>query len=259
MMRRLLSALALVLLIAAPAAAQNQGGQGQGGAGGGGSGDALVANPLSQFAATTSAQLAGVISDESGTGLVILQTGATLVGPALGTPTALVGTNVTGLPLTSGVTGTLPFGNGGTGLAALGTALQVLQVNAGATALEYVTLAGGGDALIANPLSQFAATTSAQLAGVISDETGTSLLVYNTSPTLVTPALGTPSAAVLTNATGLPIGGLANGTDGELITWDAAGAPAAVAVGTATHVLTSNGAGAAPTFQAAAGGALSGC
>lgn len=47
---------------------------------------------------------------------------------------------------------------------------------------------------------------------------------------------------------------LANGTDGELITWDAAGAPATVAVGTATHVLTSNGVGAAPTFQAAGGG-----
>jgi hypothetical protein len=47
---------------------------------------------------------------------------------------------------------------------------------------------------------------------------------------------------------------LAAGTDGELITWDASGDPATVAVGTATHVLTSNGAGAAPTFQAAAGG-----
>ena len=43
---------------------------------------------------------------------------------------------------------------------------------------------------------------------------------------------------------------LANGTDGELITWDAAGAPTVVAVGTATHVLTSNGVGVAPTFQA---------
>jgi hypothetical protein len=47
---------------------------------------------------------------------------------------------------------------------------------------------------------------------------------------------------------------LANGTDGELITWDAAGAPAAVAVGTSGQVLTSNGAGAAPTFQDSAGG-----
>lgn len=39
---------------------------GGGGGGGGGGGDALVANPLSQFASTTSAQLAGVLSDETG-------------------------------------------------------------------------------------------------------------------------------------------------------------------------------------------------
>ena len=53
---------------------------------------------------------------------------------------------------------------------------------------------------------------------------------------------------------GVPVNNLRVGTDGELITWDASGDPATVAVGTATHVLTSNGAGAAPTFQAAAGG-----
>ena len=53
---------------------------------------------------------------------------------------------------------------------------------------------------------------------------------------------------------GVPVSELRAGTDGELITWDASGDPAAVAVGTATHILTSNGAGAAPTFQAAAGG-----
>jgi len=45
---------------------------------------------------------------------------------------------------------------------------------------------------------------------------------------------------------------MAGGTDGNLITYDASGDPAYVATGTATHVLTSNGAGAAPTFQAAA-------
>lgn len=47
--------------------------------------------------------------------------------------------------------------------------------------------AGTGDALVANPLSQFAATTSAQLRGVISDETGTGAAVFGTSPTLSTP------------------------------------------------------------------------
>lgn len=55
---------------------------------------------------------------------------------------------------------------------------------------------------VANPLSQFASTTSAQLAGVLSDETGTGLVVFNNSPTLITPALGTPSALVGTNITG---------------------------------------------------------
>lgn len=44
-------------------------------------GDALTANPLSQFAATTSAQLAGVISDEVGTGAVVLNVDAILLSP----------------------------------------------------------------------------------------------------------------------------------------------------------------------------------
>jgi len=52
----------------------------------------------------------------------------------------------------------------------------------------------------------------------------------------------------------IEVADFANGTDGELITWDATGAPAVVAVGTAAQVLTSNGAGAAPTFQDAGGG-----
>ena len=47
---------------------------------------------------------------------------------------------------------------------------------------------------------------------------------------------------------------LASGTDGELFSWDTNGDPAKVAVGTNNHVLTSNGAGAAPTFQATQGG-----
>jgi hypothetical protein len=55
----------------------------------------------------------------------------------------------------------------------------------------------------------------------------------------------------------IPVSALADGTDGELITWDASGVPATVSVGTATHVLTSNGAGAAPTFQASSGGGSS--
>ena len=62
-----------------------------------------------------------------------------------------------------------------------------------------------------------------------------------------------PTVAGVTGAV-VTVANLANGTAGQIPTWDAAGVAAAVATGTATHVLTSNGAGAAPTFQAAAGG-----
>ena len=105
-----------------------------------------------------------------------------------------------------------------------------------------------------------------------------------TAPTFTTPALGTPASGVMTNVSGtassltagnvttnanltgpvtssgnataiadkaLAIAKLADGTDGQLITWDASGVITTVAVGTADHVLTSNGAGAAPTFQSA--------
>jgi hypothetical protein len=61
-------------------------------------------------------------------------------------------------------------------------------------------------------LSVFAATTSAQLAGIISDETGSDKMVFATSPSLTTPALGTPSACVLTNATALPAAQIVVGT-----------------------------------------------
>ena len=67
---------------------------------------------------------------------------------------------------------------------------------------------GGTVAYTANKLSVFAATTSAELAGVISDETGSGALVFATSPTLVTPILGTPSSGDLSNCTNVPAGQL---------------------------------------------------
>lgn len=67
-------------------------------------------------------------------------------------------------------------------------------------------------AMTNDKLSAFAATTSAELAGVISDETGSGALVFANSPTLVTPALGTPSSVNLTNGTSLPVSGITSST-----------------------------------------------
>lgn len=50
-------------------------------------------------------------------------------------------------------------------------------------------------------------TDSASLRALLSDETGSGAAVFATSPTLVTPLLGTPTSGTLTNCTGLPQAG----------------------------------------------------
>jgi len=126
-------------------------------------------NNLSVMAATTSAQLAGVISDETGSGSLAFATSPTLVTPVLGTPASGTLTNCTFPTLNQDTTGNAATVTNGV----------------------YTT----------DNLSALAATTSLQLKGVISDETGSGSVVFATSPTLVTPALGTPASGTLTNCT----------------------------------------------------------
>jgi hypothetical protein len=123
----------------------------------------------------SSANLISAVTDETGTGSLVFANSPTLVTPALGTPSALVGTNITGTA--SGLTA----GN----------------VTTNANLTGAVTSVGN-----ATSLGSF---TSSQLAGALTDETGSGSAVFATSPTLVTPILGTPTSATLTNATGLPI------------------------------------------------------
>lgn len=62
---------------------------------------------------------------------------------------------------------------------------------------------GAAFSLTSGNLSQFAATTSAQLLGVLSDETGSGSVVFGTSPTIGTPTINTPtlSGGTINNAT----------------------------------------------------------
>ncbi len=75
---------------------------------------------------------------------------------------------------------------------------------------KFTVTAASGNTSVAGTLGVTGATTlSAALTygGVTLSNavTGTGNMVLSSSPTLVTPALGTPSSATLTNATGLPI------------------------------------------------------
>jgi hypothetical protein len=77
------------------------------------------------------------------------------------------------------------------------------------TADRTVTLpdATGTVALTNNKLSVFAATTSAELAGVLSDETGTGALVFADTPTLVTPNIGAATGTSLVLSGDLTVNG----------------------------------------------------
>jgi hypothetical protein len=135
----------------------------------------VTTDKLSALAATTSAELAGVISDETGSGLLVFATSPTLTTPNIGTATGTSFNSITGLSSTT------PAANG---TAAVGTGTTTAR----ADHVHPTT----GLGLTASGLNQFAATTSAQLAGVISDETGSGALVFGTSPTIATPNLSRP-------------------------------------------------------------------
>jgi hypothetical protein len=62
----------------------------------------------------------------TGSGSIVLGTSPTLTTPAIGTPSSGTLTSCTGLPLSTGVTGTLPIANGGTGQTAQTAAFDAL-------------------------------------------------------------------------------------------------------------------------------------
>ena len=136
-------------------------------------------------------------------------------------------------------------------------------------------------------MQAFLATpSSANLRAAMTDETGTGLLVFNTSPTfvtpvlgtvtsgnisactstsmvMVTPILGTPTSGTLTNCTGLPLTtgvtgalGVINGGTGASATVQALSGPGAVNITSLATAFTSTATGNALTLADGAQGQL---
>ena len=112
----------------------------------------------------------GTVTSVSGTGTV---NGITLTGTVTSSGSLTLGGTLSNVSLTTQVTGTLPAGNGGTGITSLGSGIA----------------------------TWLGTPSSANLRSAVTDETGTGSLVFATSPTLVTPVLGTPTSGTLSNCT----------------------------------------------------------
>jgi len=185
-----------------------------------------------------------------------------LLDGALGTPSSGTATNLTGLPLATGVTGTLPVANGGTGSATAanarvallpayaGNALKRLTINAGETDVEWVADGGG----TVTSVSQSFTGGLISVAGSPVTGSGTlALTVAGTSggvPYFDSGTTWATSAALVANA--LVVGGGAGAAPATVTTGAGVVTAIANAVNTANGLATFNAAGDAAAIYAVA-------